>query len=107
MFWQEDESAVLHISAAVLLFDGRANESTFELMQNEGVFARLVELIRDQRDQDDGLHKLLLELLFEMSRMQRLDRHELSESVFEASVAHAYVLQRLSMTALSSAYSSS
>ena len=77
---QEDDGAVLHISAAVLLFDGRINESTFEMMQSEGVFARLVELIRDSHHDDDGLHKLLLELLFEMSRMQRLHRDELSES---------------------------
>jgi hypothetical protein len=79
IFWQEDESATLHISAAVLLFDGRADESTFEMMQSEGVFPRLVELIRNQVDEGNGLHKLLLELLFEMSRMQRLNRDELSE----------------------------
>jgi hypothetical protein len=76
---QEDDGAVLHISAALLLFDGRANEPTFEMMQSEGVFPRLVELIRDGQYDDDGLHKLLLELLFEMSRMQRLHRDEISE----------------------------
>jgi hypothetical protein len=76
---QEDDDAVLHISAAVLLFDGRTNESTFEMMQREGVFPRLVELIRASQHEDDGLHRLLLELLFEMSRMQRLHRDEISE----------------------------
>ena len=69
---------MLHISAAVLLFDCRANESTFDMMQNEGVFSRLVELIWDSHSEGDGLHKVLLELLFEMSRMQRLHRDELS-----------------------------
>ena len=65
----------------MLLFDGRADESTFEMMQSEGVFPRLVELIRNQADEGNGLPKLLLELLFEMSRMQRLNRDELSESM--------------------------
>jgi hypothetical protein len=68
------------MAAAVLLFDGRTSESTFEMMQREGVFPRLVELIRDQEVDDDGSHKLFLELLFEMSRMQRLQRDELSKS---------------------------
>ena len=49
------------------------------MMQSEGTFPRLIELIRDKRDDDNGLHKLLLELLFEMSRVQQLDRDILSE----------------------------
>ena len=67
------------MAAAVLLFDGRTNESTFEMMKREGVFPRLVELIRDQEVDDDGSHKLFLELLFEMSRMQKLERDEISK----------------------------
>ncbi len=77
---QEDDRATLHMAAAVMLSDGRTSESTFELMQREAVFPRLVELIRDQDDNDDeGAHKLFLELLFEMSRMQRLKRDEISK----------------------------
>lgn len=89
---------MLHISAAVLLFDGRANESTFEVMQHEGVFPRLIELIRDQHDQADGLHRLLLELLFEMSQVQRLARDELGMSNIRSSDLHADNMQRLSTT---------
>ncbi|KAF2207208.1 hypothetical protein CERZMDRAFT_51625 [Cercospora zeae-maydis SCOH1-5] len=74
---QEDETETLHLVAAILLFDGRATESTFELMQAEGTFQRLIELVRDKRDEDVGLHRLLLELLFEMSRIQKLSRADL------------------------------
>ncbi|KAM3418144.1 hypothetical protein BST61_g6348 [Cercospora zeina] len=74
---QEDATETLHLVAAILLFDGRATESTFELMQAEGTFQRLVELVRDKRDEDVGLHRLLLELLFEMSRIQKLSRADL------------------------------
>lgn len=78
---QEDDTDILHMAAAVMLFDGRSNESVFEMMQSEGVFPRLVELIRDSQNDDNGLHKLLLELLFEMSRVQRLERDDLSKFV--------------------------
>lgn len=69
---------MLHFAAAILLYDGRANESAFELMQTEGAFPRLVDLIREKRDDDIGLHRLVLELAFEMSRIQRLSRDDLS-----------------------------
>lgn len=75
---KEDEADTLHLVAAVLLFDGRANEAAFEMMQAEGAFPRLVELIRDKRDDDIGLYRLLLELLYEMSRIQKLSRDELT-----------------------------
>lgn len=68
----------MHLAAAIFLFDGRANESAFELMQEEGAFPRLVELIGDRRDDASGLHRMLLELLFEMARIQRLTREDLS-----------------------------
>lgn len=74
---QEDDPDTLHLVAAVLLFDGRANEAAFEMMQAEGAFPRLVELVRDRRDDHIGLYRLLLELLFEMSRIQRLSREDL------------------------------
>lgn len=62
----------------MLLFDGRANEVVFEMMQAENAFPRLVSLIRDKRDDDVGLHRLLLELLFEMSRIQKLSRDDIT-----------------------------
>ncbi|EME40230.1 hypothetical protein DOTSEDRAFT_74886 [Dothistroma septosporum NZE10] len=75
---QEEDVDTLHLVAAVLLFDGRGNEAAYEMMQQEGAFPRLVELIRARRDDDVGLHRLLLELLFEMSRIQKLSRADLT-----------------------------
>lgn len=76
-FGQEDEPATLHITAAFLLFDGRGNEPTFEMMQSEGAFPKLVELVREKHEDDSGMHRLLLELMYEMARMQRLAREDL------------------------------
>ena len=67
--------------AAFLLFDGRNNENdiTFEMMQAEGVFPRLVELIKTPSVQEDTrLHQMLLELMYESSRIQRLSWEDLS-----------------------------
>lgn len=75
---QEDAANTLHIVTSILLFDGRHNDRTFELMNEEGAFPRLVELIRRQGDDDDGLlHRRLLELLYEMSRIQRIRLEDL------------------------------
>ena len=49
-------------------------------MNEEGVFPRLLELIQQKTDDDIGLHRLLLELLYEMSRIQRLKVQDLSTS---------------------------
>ncbi|KAH8592242.1 hypothetical protein B0O99DRAFT_597291 [Bisporella sp. PMI_857] len=77
---QEDEAPTLHVIASFLLLDGRDNEATFEIMNNESCFTRLVELIKNKegRSEDGRLHRLLLELLYEMSRMQRLSTEDLS-----------------------------
>lgn len=69
---QEDEPATLYVIASLLLFDGRQHEETFELMSNECCFSRLVELIKEGKKDDARLHRLLLELLYDMSRLQRL-----------------------------------
>ena len=76
---QEDSPDTLHLIVAFLLYDGRQNEVTFEMMNEEGVFARLLELILERTDDDAGLHRMLLELLYEMSRIQRLRMEDLSE----------------------------
>ena len=75
---QEDDAETLHLAAALLLFDGRSNEIGFEMLQAESAFPRLVELIKGRTDDDNGLHRLLLELLFEMSSISRLHRGDLS-----------------------------
>lgn len=72
---QDDDNPTLHMVAAFLLFDGRnnQNDATFEMMHDEGVFARLVELIQLESVQEEPrLHQMLLELLYESSRIQRL-----------------------------------
>ncbi len=76
---QEDEPATLHFIASLLLFDGRQDEETFEIMNNESCFSRLLELVKEGKRNDASLHRLLLELLYEMSRMQRLKTEDLSQ----------------------------
>lgn len=76
---QEDIPDTLHLITAFLLFDGRQNDVTFEMLKDEGGFPRLLELIQKGRDDDAGLHRLLLELLYEMSRIQRLRMEDLSQ----------------------------
>jgi len=72
---QEEDNPTLHIVAAFLLYDGRnsKDDEVFEMMHTEGTFARLVELVQMNSVQDDvRLHQMLLELLYESSRIQRL-----------------------------------
>jgi hypothetical protein len=72
---QEDDAAVLHVIAAVLLYDGRGHEDTYEMMQAEGAVPRLVELVQGCGDR--VLHRVLLELLYDVARMQRLTWEDL------------------------------
>ncbi|KAL8742410.1 MAG: hypothetical protein Q9190_005106 [Brigantiaea leucoxantha] len=74
---QEDSPDTLHLIVAFLLYDGRRNETTLEMMNEEGVFFRLLELLQERKDDDAGLHRMLLELLYEMSRIQRLRLEDL------------------------------
>lgn len=69
---QEDEFCPLHVIANFLLVDGRSDETTFRQMIDAGCFARLLDLMKDCRDQDGRLHRLLLELMYEMSRIEHL-----------------------------------
>ncbi|KAI9831176.1 MAG: hypothetical protein M1826_003841 [Phylliscum demangeonii] len=76
---QEDAANLLHVITSILYIDGRQHESTLELLSREGAFPRLVHLIRREGDDDDGLlHRRLLELLYEMSRIQRIRLEDLS-----------------------------
>lgn len=72
---QEEDNSTLHIVAAFLLWDGRHSkqDEIFEMMHAEGTFSRLIELVQADGIQDDRpLHQMLLELLYESSRVQRL-----------------------------------
>ena len=76
---QEDQPKTLHMVCSFLMFDGRQHEATFEMMNSEGCFPRLLELIKKGKQDDARLHRLLLEQLYEMSRMQRLSPEDLGQ----------------------------
>lgn len=81
---QEDDPNTLHLIASFLLFDGRQNEVALQMMNEEGAFARLLELIqalrKEEMDGGPGLHRLLMDLLYEMSRIQRVKIEDLGRS---------------------------
>lgn len=74
---QDDDASTLHIVATVCLYDGRNDESVLEMIQQEGALSRLIELISAKPDGDNELHRSLLELLYEMARVQKLERDDL------------------------------
>jgi hypothetical protein len=63
--------------AVFLLYDGKYHEQTFVSMTQEGSFPRLVQLIREGTDDELGLHRVLVELMYEMSRIQEVAVEEL------------------------------
>lgn len=69
---QEDETRSLHAIANYLLLAGRTDDEVFAQMIEAGCFARLVELIKASHDDDRRLHRLLLELMYEMARVERV-----------------------------------
>ena len=76
---QEADTAVLQVAASFLLADARENEATYELLNKENAFPRLVDLVSGQQhDEHTGLHRLLMELLYEMSRVQKISAEDLS-----------------------------
>lgn len=84
---QEDDNPTLHIVAAFLMYDGRNSKDdvVFEMMHSEGTFARLVELVQKPSVQEEpSLHQLLLQLLYESSRIQRLTYEDFSMSTIPA-----------------------
>ncbi|GES61054.1 protein dip1 [Aspergillus terreus] len=78
---QEDEPDTLAVIASFLIFDGRRNEAVLRVMNEEGSFPRLLELLQVQNkkrgDDEAGLHRLLMDLLYEMSRIQRIKIEDL------------------------------
>ncbi|KAL4743595.1 hypothetical protein BDV11DRAFT_166099 [Aspergillus similis] len=74
---QEDDPVTLHMIASFLLFDGRQHEIPLYMMNEEGAFPRLLELLQVQslRMDDESaanLHRLLMDLLYELSRIQKI-----------------------------------
>ena len=77
---QEEEAHILFVTTSFLLADARMTETTFELLNEEGAFPRLLELIQTPKeDVDQNLHRLLMELLYEMSRIQKVSLDHLGK----------------------------
>ena len=93
---QEDEGSTLHIIASCLLLDGQHNETTFEMMNREGCFPKLLEWIKQGEKDNAQLHRLLLELLYEMSRMQRLSIEDLGQVDDELIASLFQIIEQLS-----------
>ncbi|KHO01082.1 uncharacterized protein MAM_00083 [Metarhizium album ARSEF 1941] len=76
---QEDEAGPLHAITSLLFLDGCSDGSTFPRMIEESCFPRLLELINAQREHaDPRLHRLLLQIMYEMSRVERLKLDDLA-----------------------------
>lgn len=86
---QEDETSTLHAIACLLLLDGHIEESAFPRMIDEACFPRLLELIKNHPDQDARLERLLLQLMYEMSRIERLRLDDLAQ-VDDAFIHHLF-----------------
>lgn len=54
------------------------------MMSEEGNFPKLVELIKEKGEEDADFHRLLMEVLYEMLRIQRLRLEDLSTVMFLA-----------------------
>jgi hypothetical protein len=64
------------------------------MMNEEGAFARLLELIqalrKEEMDGEAGLHRLLMDLLYEMSRIQRVKIEDLGRFELVAQAEAGY-----------------
>lgn len=78
---KEDDRPTIHIIAAVLLYDGRADERLYGTMQLEGCFSRIIELLQTCETENTLYYGLFLELLYEMSRIQQLRWNDLGKSM--------------------------
>lgn len=64
---------MLHLIASFLLVDGRRHEDTFFLMNEEGCFPRLLQLVQ----LPGRHHRVVMELLYEMARIQKVKLEDL------------------------------
>jgi hypothetical protein len=68
---------------AVLLVDGRLHKSTLEMMQEEAACELVINTLWHGRSKDHRLHRIYLELLYEMCRVQKINRKELEKICYE------------------------
>lgn len=57
------------------------------MMRDEGTFTRMVGLIQSVPMDEDGLRRLLLQLMYEMARIQQLDWEDLRMASSRPSLA--------------------
>jgi len=74
---QEEDINVLRIAVTFLLADARENEQTFEMLNKEGIFPRLVELVAHPREHEEHTHRTLMELMYEVARIQKITQDDL------------------------------
>lgn len=83
---QEDDPKTLQLIASFLLFDSRQSEATLIMMNDVGAFPRLLELLQVQGKEERGdradLNRLLMDILYEMSRIQRVKIEDLGTCVW-------------------------
>ena len=69
------------LATLFLIADAQAHETTYELLNDEGAFPRLVDLISSPKRQGhEEIHRSLMELLYEMSRIQKIKKSDLGRS---------------------------
>ena len=72
------------VSTSFLIVHARSHEKTYELLNDEGGFPRLVDLISSPKQHGhEGIHRLLMELLYEMSRIQKIKLGDLGMSTLD------------------------
>lgn len=80
---QEEDIDVLRIAVTFLLADAREHEQTFDLLNREAAFPRLVELVAhpQKHQESESMHRTLMEILYEMSRIQKITNDDLGRSL--------------------------
>ena len=79
----EDSKPLVYLTSMILLLDGREDERTFKLMQAEGLFPRLLELIvKEKAPEDKNCRDHLFNVLYEMIRIQRLRWEDLGRHFY-------------------------
>lgn len=64
--------------SAILLIDGRHNSATLEMMQEESAISSIIGTIWKSQMKSIRLHRIFLELLYEMCRIQKLAYSDLA-----------------------------
>ncbi|KAK9367355.1 hypothetical protein V1509DRAFT_647853 [Lipomyces kononenkoae] len=77
------------IIGVILLLDGRVHVDTFEMMTEEQACRVVIEVLWHRRDYGPRLHRIFLELLYEMCRVQRLQYSDM-EAVAEDFVEYLF-----------------